>query len=156
MRRLSIGNGCHVHNRTDICPQNRHDRMTHAHVPSAARLGQMSRQRLTPGCKVLGTVGERDSYGAGIILSPDNTRLAVTRTRDIWIIELARGVSHRLTFDPRTDESQTALQATSARDVLGRDVRWSAVHDSVTASESIGEPYKVILNWTATLRRRAS
>ena len=39
------------------------------------------------------------------MLSPDNTRLAVSRTRDIWIVELARGVSHRLTFDAARDRS---------------------------------------------------
>ena len=43
------------------------------------------------------------------VLSPDRTRVAVEvvsdadRNRDIWLLELARGVMSRFTFDPRND-----------------------------------------------------
>ena len=59
----------------------------------------------------LGTVGGRAKY-FGFSLSPDETSLALCRTdpvtnvknqRDIWIIDVARGTSRRLTFDAGDD-----------------------------------------------------
>ena len=56
----------------------------------------------------LGTVGEPADYSSPA-LSPDGRKLAVairdatTRTRDIWIFELARGSRTRFTFDPADD-----------------------------------------------------
>jgi eukaryotic-like serine/threonine-protein kinase len=58
--------------------------------------------------KPLGTVGPAGEYGAPR-LSPDGKRVAVarrdpqTRTWDIYMIDLARGVGSRLTFDPGDD-----------------------------------------------------
>ena len=58
--------------------------------------------------KRLGTVGTPDEY-SGPALSPDGKRLAVsvgsvaTKTRDIWIYDLVRGGSYRLTSDPADD-----------------------------------------------------
>src|SRR5262245_5127148 len=55
-----------------------------------------------------GTVGPPGSY-RNPTLSPDGTRVAVertdpqSRTQDIWIIELARGVVSRFTFDAHND-----------------------------------------------------
>lgn len=58
--------------------------------------------------KKLGTVGEEAVY-TNPALSPDGKRLAVGRldpavgTRDIWVIDLARNVSSRFTFDKADD-----------------------------------------------------
>jgi len=55
-----------------------------------------------------GTVGPPGRY-RNPVLSPDGTRVAVERTdpqsatQDIWLIELARGVASRFTFDGHND-----------------------------------------------------
>ena len=55
--------------------------------------------------KAIGPVGQPGAY-RNPALSPDGTRLAVEasdtqrRTRDIWLVELVRGVTSRFTFDP--------------------------------------------------------
>jgi len=60
----------------------------------------------------LGTVGEAAAY-SNPALSPDDKSLAVarwdpqTRTRDIWIFDLAQATSRKLTFDPADDTSPT-------------------------------------------------
>jgi eukaryotic-like serine/threonine-protein kinase len=60
----------------------------------------------------LGTVGEPADY-SNPALSPDDRKLAVarrdpaTKTRDIWIFDLARGGRTRLTFDPADDLGAT-------------------------------------------------
>ncbi len=59
--------------------------------------------------KKLGTVGEQAIY-TNPALSPDGKRLAVSRfdqaadSRDIWVLDLVRGVSSRFTFD-KTDHT---------------------------------------------------
>jgi serine/threonine protein kinase/Tol biopolymer transport system component len=56
----------------------------------------------------LGAVGEPADY-SNPALSPDEKRLAVsrrdpsTKTRDIWLFDLVRGVGSRFTFDPADD-----------------------------------------------------
>jgi dipeptidyl aminopeptidase/acylaminoacyl peptidase len=58
--------------------------------------------------KLLGEAGKEGRYGS-IHLSPDGTRVAMTRlnddqtTSDIWVLEFARDVFTRLTFDPRSE-----------------------------------------------------
>src|SRR5262245_28516856 len=58
--------------------------------------------------KQLGTVGESADY-SNPSLAPDGKRLAVgvrdpkTKTRDIWLFDLARGAKSRFTFDPADD-----------------------------------------------------
>jgi Tol biopolymer transport system component len=61
--------------------------------------------------KELGTVGEPGDY-SNPALSPDERRLAVGRMdprarRDIWVFDLIRGTSSRLTFDPADDMNPT-------------------------------------------------
>jgi hypothetical protein len=62
--------------------------------------------------KRLKTVSEVADY-SNPALSPDQRRVAVsksdpqTNTRDIWIIDLERGTSSRLTFDPADDSNPT-------------------------------------------------
>jgi eukaryotic-like serine/threonine-protein kinase len=59
--------------------------------------------------RVLGTAGNPGTYSAPQ-LSPDETRLAIqrvdpqSRNGDIWVLEIARGVMTRLTFDPGNDQ----------------------------------------------------
>jgi Tol biopolymer transport system component len=60
------------------------------------------------GGKLLGTVLDPGVYN-NLSLSPDERRLAVAidtgspPNRDVWIVDLARGVPTRLTFDPGSD-----------------------------------------------------
>src|SRR4051794_2478359 len=58
--------------------------------------------------KLLQTIGPEASY-EGIALSPDGTRIAAHRHAgqggDIWVTELARGTTSRLTFDAAQDNS---------------------------------------------------
>ena len=60
----------------------------------------------------LGTVGEPADY-SNPALSPDGRLLAVgkrdplNRKRDIWVFDLSRGTSSRLTFDPADDTNPT-------------------------------------------------
>ena len=60
--------------------------------------------------KKLGSVGEPGEI-TNPVLSPDGKRVLITvrdpatRTRDIWILDLARGANSRLTFDPAEDHN---------------------------------------------------
>ena len=49
--------------------------------------------------KRLGTIGKVDDY-VQIVLSPDETRLAMALRGDIWMVELARDAFSRVTLDP--------------------------------------------------------
>ena len=59
--------------------------------------------------KVMGTVGESAGYFAGVRLSPDGTRLAVSTHQagdaaNLWLLDLSRGgASTRFTFGPTVD-----------------------------------------------------
>jgi Tol biopolymer transport system component len=58
--------------------------------------------------KVLGTLGDPGTY-MSVALSPDERRVAVgvmggtPRNADIWTIDVSRGISSRLTFDPANE-----------------------------------------------------
>ena len=58
--------------------------------------------------KQLGTLGDQADYGE-VNLSPDDSRAAVSildasaATRDLWVVDVARGLRERLTFDPSDD-----------------------------------------------------
>ena len=59
---------------------------------------------------MLGTVGDSASYADTLRLSPDGKWVAATRYEgsnpsDIWLVELARGVASKFTFDPAADMS---------------------------------------------------
>jgi dipeptidyl aminopeptidase/acylaminoacyl peptidase len=58
--------------------------------------------------KLLQTIGPEESY-QGVALSPDGTRIAAHRHEnqggDIWVTELTRGTTSRLTFDPSQDNA---------------------------------------------------
>jgi Tol biopolymer transport system component len=57
--------------------------------------------------KRLGTVGAPGQYSGGVSLSPDGRTIAVERRDvgniDIWLIDIARGVPTRFTFDSAND-----------------------------------------------------
>ncbi len=57
--------------------------------------------------RAVGTVGDAGAYDT-LNLSPDDSRVAVGLTQnnntDIWVVQLARGISRRLTFDPASDD----------------------------------------------------
>ena len=50
----------------------------------------------------LGTVGAPGDY-RNPVLSPDESRIAVERDSDIWLLDLARGTDQRFTFAPELD-----------------------------------------------------
>ena len=50
----------------------------------------------------LGTVGQPGEY-LDPVLSPDESRVAVARDGDVWILDLSRGTEQRFTFDPAED-----------------------------------------------------
>jgi Tol biopolymer transport system component len=58
--------------------------------------------------KPAGVFGEPGDY-ANPVMSPDQSRIAVARgpagARDIWIVDIARGSSTRLTFDSANDDN---------------------------------------------------
>jgi hypothetical protein len=62
--------------------------------------------------KPLGTLGDAALYG-DIELSPDRTRVAVSvldeaqQTRDIWIVDVARGLRTRFTFESTDERTAT-------------------------------------------------
>ena len=78
-----------------------------------ARGGSLAASQLTwfdRAGRVLATLGEAVPY-INLALSPDERRVAVAmgtgspENHDIWIIDIARNVRSRLTFDPGTDGS---------------------------------------------------
>jgi Tol biopolymer transport system component/tRNA A-37 threonylcarbamoyl transferase component Bud32 len=66
-----------------------------------------------------GVLGEPGNY-ANPTVSPDSTRVAVALgaagTRDIWIIDIARGATTRFTFDPADDDN--AVWSPDGKDVV--------------------------------------
>ena len=50
----------------------------------------------------LGTLGEPGDY-LNPVVSPDETKVAVARDGDVWILDVSRGTEQRLTFDPAPD-----------------------------------------------------
>jgi Tol biopolymer transport system component len=86
----------------------------------------------------LRTLSDDGDY-SNVELSPDNSRLAVsladpsTRTRDIWVVDVARGVRSRVTFDPSNERS--AVWSQDGRSLVytskGLDLYASALGASV-------------------------
>jgi Tol biopolymer transport system component len=71
--------------------------------------------------RALSTIGGDADY-SNVELSPDGRRIAVSvtdpvaATRDIYLIDVARGVRQRLTFDP--SEERSAIWSADGRDII--------------------------------------
>lgn len=85
-----------------------------------SRLVRMSRDGRT-----LGTIGDAADY-SNVVISPDDSRLVVSvmdsdrLTRDIYIVDIARGVRQRLTFDSG-DERSAVWTADGQRVIFFKD-----------------------------------
>ncbi len=138
---------------------------------SVSRNGDLAYRRALPSApndltwydrqgKRIGTVGEQAFY-SGPALSPDGKRLAVGRldpatdTRDIWVLDLARGVSSRFTFDKGDDLnpvwSPDGSRIAFSSDRTGkRDIYWKAA-SGAGADELLlaSEGSKSLEDWSA-------
>jgi len=106
-----------------------------------------------------GTVGPPADY-SNPALSPDGRILAVgrrdpaTRTRDIWLFDLARGTSTRLTFDPADDFSPVwspdAQRVMFTSDRKGHRDLWQKAASGVGQEELVLESAadKSLEDWT--------
>jgi serine/threonine protein kinase/Tol biopolymer transport system component len=82
-----------------------------AYQPGAGEIGSQLTWFDRSG-KVSGTLGDPADY-ADLGMSPDGKRVSVsivdaqaqTRTRDIWLVDVARGLRSRFTFDPAIEQS---------------------------------------------------
>jgi eukaryotic-like serine/threonine-protein kinase len=69
----------------------------------------------------LGTLADEADY-SNLEFSPDGSRLAVSvtdaavHTRDIWVVDVARGIRSRVTFDPSDERS--AVWSADGRDLM--------------------------------------
>jgi WD40 repeat protein len=101
----------------------------------------------------LATAGESDRAVPILSLSPDNRRLATSRSvdgnTDIWMLDLARGVPSRITFDPAS-ELQAIWSPDGSRLVLNSNR--SGVYDLYLKSATDATPEELLL---ATLQNKA-
>ena len=107
----------------------------------------------------LGTVGEPANYSVPA-LSPDEKTLAVTRidpeigTRDIWLVDLARGTPSHFTFDP-TEETNPTWSPDGAQIVFtSRQNGKGDIYRKAATGAGIAEPLlesrelKIVESWT--------
>jgi Tol biopolymer transport system component len=86
--------------------------------------------------KTIGSVGPVANY-RGVDLSPDGTRLAAHRHDgaggDIWITDLSRGTTTRVTFDPTTENAAPIWSADGRRLAFGtyRNGKYSIAQKNV-------------------------
>ena len=92
--------------------------------------------------KALGSIGQPGPY-RNPELSPDGTRVAVDaldpqgRTQDIWLVELARGVTSRFTFDPGNDV-YPVWSPDGSRIVFGSDREGGVPHLYQKRADGVG------------------
>ena len=96
----------------------------------------------------LGTVGPPGRY-RNPELSPDGTRVAVEatdpqrRTQDIWIVELARGLTSRFTFDPGND-THPVWSPDSTQIMFGSDRGGGVLHLYQKRADGVGAEEPVL------------
>jgi Tol biopolymer transport system component len=89
--------------------------------------------------RLLGQVGTKANYG-NLELSPNGDRVAVDivtdNNRDVWMIDLARGVPSRLTFDPASD--WTPVWSPDGSRIAFASGRNNGTHIYAKASSGVG------------------
>ncbi len=94
--------------------------------------------------KALGQLGPADVY-RGVEISPDGARVAVHRQDDtggdIWVLDLARGVRTRLTFDPTQGNRAPIWSVDGSRIVFAsrRNASWGLFQKPFDSSGSADE-----------------
>ena len=99
------------------------------------------------GGNALGSVGQPGPY-RNPELSPDGTRVAVNAvdaqggTQDLWLVEMARGVTSRFTFDPGND-IYPVWSPDGSRIVFGSDREGGVYHLYQKRADGVGieEPF---------------
>jgi len=104
-----------------------------------------------------GTLGDLGDYSAPAI-SPDGSRVAVglgpEPTRDIWILDVARGSSTRFTFDPGRDD--TPAWSPDGKNIAFASNRDGQMNLYIKPADGSGEEklllktdeYKIVQQWT--------
>ena len=93
--------------------------------------------------KQLGTLGDQADYGE-VNLSPDDSRAAVSildasaATRDLWVVDVARGLRERLTFDP-SDDFAPLWSPDGSRIIYSSRRRQGTIHLYERASSGTGK-----------------
>jgi Tol biopolymer transport system component len=106
----------------------------------------------------VGTVADAGEYG-DVALAPDGSRLAVEQldpergTRDIWVFDLARGGSFKLTFDPADDGTPVwSPDGTRIIYVSNRAGRWDMYQRLASGAENeelVAQNLGVPVDWSS-------
>ena len=95
--------------------------------------------------KEISVVGEPGTYGS-IALSPDQRQLALTRSAsgnvDIWLVDLVRNVTSRLTYDNASD--QDPIWSNDGQSVLFESNRGGQITIASKPASGLGEERQVV------------
>jgi Tol biopolymer transport system component len=137
-------------------------------VYQPARAQQFSRlQWISRSGQPMGTLGDDSDY-SNLELSPDGSQLAVSvtdsarRARDIWTVDVARGVRQRVTFDP-SEERSAAWTPDGARliynsrrlDLYVRAANGTGREDAIQADGASKDPRAVSPDGKRLMYRRS-
>jgi Tol biopolymer transport system component len=103
----------------------------------------------------IGTVGDPGDY-ANPAVSPDGTRIAAAmgpvQSRNIWVVDVARGTSTRLTFDPARDDypvwSPDGKNIVFASDRTGQSKLYVKPADGSGEERPLGNQTGVPTSWS--------
>ncbi|MBL8290636.1 MAG: serine/threonine-protein kinase, partial [Bryobacterales bacterium] len=107
-KRALVGEAFPVMERVDVDPRGRAPFTVSGNGMLAVEPGSSAQARLAwmdRTGKRLDWVGELGAFGLEPVLSPDEKQVAFFLKGDIWVRDLARGISTRLTFDSRLDRA---------------------------------------------------